>query len=132
MSKKSQLVDEWSDVDAARLLGWVRIITGVLLFFFPHLAARMWTGRRNEDPTTDLALKGMGARDIALGVGLVTALETGAPVRGWLEGAAISDAGDAFGTLVSWRDLPRGRGLMWFATEAGAAAAGWQLAQRLD
>jgi hypothetical protein len=129
---KGDLVDEWTDVDAARLLGWLRIVTGAVLFFLPGFAARAWTGEQTTDATTDLAMKGMGARDIALGVGLVTALEKGAPVRGWLEGSALADAGDAVGTLVSWRDLPRGRGLLWFAAEAGAAVFGWQLAQRLD
>ncbi|HET7483149.1 MAG TPA: hypothetical protein VFK89_09850 [Actinomycetota bacterium] len=125
-------MDDWSDEDAARLLGWVRILTGLVLFFMPRVATRMWTGESTADRTTDLGLKGMGARDVALGVGLVTALEKGAPVRGWLEGGVLADAGDALGTLVSWRDLPRGRGLLWFAAEAGAAVLGFRLAERLD
>jgi len=42
------------------------------------------------------------------------------------------DAGDAFGTLVSWRGPGRVRGLFWFLSEVGSALFGMQLAQRVD
>ena len=135
MSKRKKIeevTEEWSDEDLARGLGWLRLLAGVVLFFMPRVATRAWTGEESRDAPTDLAVRAMGVRDVAIGAGLVTALERGAPVRGWLEAGAMVDAGDAFGTLVSWRGLGKPRGLFWFLAEVGAAALAISLADRLD
>lgn len=125
-------MDDWSDEDAIRTFGWVRILAGAVLLLLPRLGTKVWTNEDTSDATTDLALRGMGVRDVALGVGLVTSLEKGAPVRGWLEAGALVDAGDAFATLTSWRDLGRIRGLFFLATEVASAYYGSQLAARVD
>jgi hypothetical protein len=125
-------IEELDPEDLARALGWMRIGFGVALFVAPHKMAKLWTGRSGEDVPTTLALRGMGARDIALGLGLALALERGAPVRGWLEGGALSDAADAVGTLSVWRDLPTWKAALLFASEVGAAYLGSQLAQSMD
>ena len=124
--------DEWNDVDTARALGWLRIGAGLTLFLAPRLGVRVWTGERTEDVTTNMAVRGAGIRDIAIGLGLILAVEHGGPTRGWLEAGAISDAGDAVGTIAAWRDLPKGRALFWLTSELGAAALGYRLAQTLD
>ena len=124
--------EEWSDEDLARALGWVRLLAGALLFFAPRFGTRAWTGEREEGATTQMAVRGMGIRDAALGAGLLIALERGAPARGWLEAGAMADAGDALGTLTSWRDLGRPRGFFWFLAEVGGALFGIELASRLD
>jgi len=126
------LVEEFSDEDLVRAFGWLRLILGLGLFLFPRLSTKTWTGEHPEDAPRNLAVRGMGVRDMAIGAGLVTALERGAPVRGWLEAGAMVDAGDAFGTLFSWRGLGRPRGVFWFLTEVGGAAAGLALAERMD
>ena len=134
MSKRKveALSDEWSDEDLARGLAWVRVLAGLLLFFMPKFGLRGWTGERTEDAPTELSVRGMGVRDIAIGAGLLTALERGTPARGWLEAGAMADAGDALGTLFSWRGMGKPRGVFWFVTEVGAAALGLSLAERID
>lgn len=130
--KIEPLSDEWSDEDLARGLGWVRVLAGLALFFMPKLGTRTWTGEHAEDAPTELAVRGMGVRDVAIGAGLLTALERGAPARGWLEAGAMVDAGDALGTLFSWRGMGKPRGVFWFLTEVGSAALGLSLADRVD
>ena len=130
--RKQQLIDEWSDEDLARGFGWLRVLLGFALFLFPGLTTKTWTGEKPDDALTNLAVRGMGARDMAIGAGLLTAMERGAPVRGWLEAGAMVDAGDALGTLFSWRGLGKPRGVLWFLTEVGSAAFAISLAERID
>ena len=130
--KQEQLIEDFSDEDLVRAFGWLRVIAGFALFLMPRLGTRAWTGEDAQDASTELAVRGFGIRDVALGAGLLTALERGAPVRGWLEAGAMSDAGDAFGTLTSWRGLGKPRGVFWFITEAGSALLGMSLAEKFD
>ena len=74
----------------------------------------------------------VGARDLGLGLGLLVALERGAPVRGWLEASAAVDGIDVAACLLARRYIrPRV-----FPGAVGLAAAGsllsaW-LARQLD
>ncbi len=124
-------MDDLDDRDLARLLGLGRIAFGLAGFLMPATGTRVWIGQRAEDYPTNMFLRGLAGRDIALGVGILTALETGAPVRGWLEASALSDAADAVGTLTSWKSLPGFRRFGMLALEVGAAALGLQLAESL-
>lgn len=130
--KQEQVLEEFGDEELARGLGWLRVLAGLALFLMPRLGTRTWTGENAEDAPTSLAVRGMGVRDMALGAGLLTAMERGAPVRGWLEAGAMVDAGDAMGTLFSWRGLGKPRGVFWFVIEVCSAALGLSLAERMD
>jgi hypothetical protein len=123
---------ELEDVEVARFMGALRVGAGIALLLAPRRVARVWTGESGEPLPATLALRGMGARDVALGMGLLMALETGSPARGWLEGAALSDATDAAATLLDWRRMGGFRGLFWLAMEAGTALLQAQLAQTID
>ena len=123
---------EMDEREMARTLGLVRIVFGCALFLMPNFIARLWTGGAGDDVTTDLGLRGMGARDVALGAGLVRALDRGTPVQGWLEAGVLSDSADAVGTLMNWRDLPAWRSLPLLAAEIGTALLGSRLAKELD
>ena len=124
--------DEWDDVDIARALGWLRFAAGITLFFAPRFSARAWTGERTEDFTTNMAVRGFGIRDAAIGMGIVLALENGGPARRWIEAGMVADAGDAVGTLAAWKDLSKPRALFWLASQVGATALGYRLSQALD
>jgi hypothetical protein len=124
-------MDDYDDKDLARMLGLARIAFGLAGFLMPSAGTRVWIGQKAEPYPTNMFLRGLAGRDIALGVGIITALETGAPVRGWLEASALADAADAVGTLTSWRRLPGFRRLGMLALEVGFAAVGLQLADSL-
>ena len=134
MGRKQKEIEEF-EFDAKELakgLGLMRLAFGVFLFLFPRRSARGWTGERAEEGVSLLALRGMGARDIAIGTGLLIALDRGAPARGWLEAGALSDAGDAVATLFDGQALSGPRRVFWFVGEVGAALFGGWLATELD
>lgn len=105
------------------------------MFAVPGLAARRWVGADAMRPAAKALTRALGVRDAALGLGTMLALRygagrNGAPVRGWLEASAMSDAGDAVATVLHWRRLPRvGRWLTLLAS-ATAAYTGARLASR--
>jgi hypothetical protein len=134
MGRKQKEIEEF-EFDAKELakgLGLMRLAFGVFLFLFPRRSARGWTGERAEEGVSRLALRGMGARDIAMGTGLLIALDRGAPARGWLEASVLSDAGDAVATLFDGQALSGPRRVFWFVGEVGAALFGGWLATELD
>jgi hypothetical protein len=92
----------------------------------------VWIGQQAKPYPTNMMLRGLAARDAAIGVGLLVALDSGTPVRGWLEAGALSDAGDAIGTLTSWRSLPGFRRLALLTMQAGFSLMGLMLADSLD
>ena len=75
--------------------------------------------------------RALGARDLALGLGVVIAIDRGAPVRGWLEASALSDAVDFLATLASsWGAggdalPPAGRAAALVVAAGSAGLAAW-------
>ena len=124
-------MDELTDEEIARLFGWARVSFGVLAFVAPRWAAKVWTGEDISGTTAVMGLRSLGARDAALGLGLLIALKRGGPVRGWLEAGALSDAGDALNTLMSRHGLPKTRSLLGLATSGGGVFLGRRLAEVL-
>lgn len=120
------------DRDLARLLAWTRIGIGAVTALMPSAFVRAWTGRAQPAFPTNMLGKGFGARELAIGVGLLTALESGGNVKPWLLASAAADAGDAVGTLGSWGELGSLRALGLLAVEVGAAVIGFSLAESLD
>ena len=125
-------MDDVDDLDLARTLSVSRMVLGAALFFAPRKISRLWTGTTGPDFPTNMVLRGMGARDVALAVGALTAIERGTSVRGWLEAGALVDGADAVGTLAAWRDLPAWRAVGLLSLEVGAAYLGARLAASLD
>ena len=119
------------DAKLALGLARARIAIGLAAVMAPGLAARALSGRPASGIEPPLA-RMLGARDLALGLGTVIALDRGAPVRGWLEASALSDTADfASCLLAKSRMSPRA-----FAATAalggGSAAFGVFLSRRLD
>jgi hypothetical protein len=74
----------------------------------------------------------LGGRDIALGLGPVIAIDRGAPVRGWLEAAVLSDTVDLVGALVAHDEFSPAAFVGTAASAGAAAALGLWLSRRLD
>jgi hypothetical protein len=109
-----------------------RMAVGAAFFLLPSLAGRTWVGADATRPASKLLSRAFGIRDLALGLGVVIAIDRGAPVRGWLEASALSDAGDACATLLGGEAVPPLVRPGVLALGVGSAAvAGW-LAKRVD
>jgi hypothetical protein len=118
--------------DVAVSLARGRIAIGVVSLLAPAFVGRMMTGRDGSGGGTTLFARMVGARDLGLGLGLLIALDRGAPMRGWLEASTLVDGIDAAACLIA-RDhirtstFPGAVGL----AAAGALLSAW-LARQLD
>jgi len=118
--------------ELAQLLSLGRIVIGAAAVLAPRRFARAWTGERSEAAVSVIATRGLGARDIALGLGTLRALDGEGPVRPWLEAQALADASDTVSTLSVFGQLPPLRRILGLATAAGACYIGLRLASELD
>ena len=120
------------DTTLAMTVARCRIGIGAAAVLAPGLATRVMRRRRGPDGVAPLFLRMLGARDIALGLGTVIALDRGKPVRGWIEASALADAADCVSCLLAREDIsPFALGP---AAGAGAVSAmlGLFLSRRLD
>ena len=124
--------DEFTDEDIARLLAWGRMLLGVFALVAPRRFERMWVGDAMEGTPSHMATRGLGGRDVAIGIGILKAMEQGGPVRGWLEAGAVADASDALGTLGAWGELPKWKSALFFAVEVGSAYVSMKAAETID
>jgi hypothetical protein len=105
-----------------------RVAIGLAALAWPAVPSRPWVGAAADDLAAKVFGRALGARDIALGVGALTALgrEDAQPgaAAGWVAAGALSDALDVVASVSSWRELPRtGRWLV-VGSAAGAALTG--------
>ncbi len=77
----------------------LRIVYAIGLLAVPGRVARPWVGETADNPGTAVAFRGLGARDLALSVGVALAVRTGADARPWLAACAVSDTVDLTATL---------------------------------
>jgi peptide-methionine (R)-S-oxide reductase len=109
-----------------------RIAIGAAAFVAPGTAARLMGGDSGGDGLAPMFARMVGARDVALGLGTVVAVDRRGPVRGWLEGAALADAGDVVATLLARRRLTPAAFAGTLAVAAGASVGGALLARKVD
>jgi peptide-methionine (R)-S-oxide reductase len=104
-------------------LAWSRVALGLTLFVAPTVPLRPWVGRAEaRRPQAKLLGRSLGARDLALGLGMLIAQKHGSPLRGWVEAAGVADAGDMLGTFFGWGHLPKASRLFILASAGGAVA----------
>lgn len=120
------------DRDLARLLAWGRIGLGVAGALMPEKFVRLWTGRIASGFQMNMATRGLAVRDVAIGAGILHALDGDSSVRPWLQASAAADAADAVGTLTSVKELGALRSIGLLGLEVGAAIVGLSLADSLD
>lgn len=111
-----------------RQLGIGRLVIGTALTLAPRLTGRTWLGDVVDQPAVAVAVRSLGARDVAIGAGLVRAVDRGADTGPWLFASVAADAADAIGTLLAWKHLPgRGRA-MTFVLASAATGVGLRAA----
>lgn len=109
----------------ARALAGGRVAIGLALFVAPAAAGRAWLGDAVDDAGGRIAVRALGARDVVLGVGTWTALDTDADLPGaprWLEAGAAADLADATAVALSRRGRPAPVVAGSIAIATGAAA----------
>jgi len=118
--------------DRALLHARLRIAVGASFVVFPALAGRMWIGSDASRRPVKVLARAFGARDLAIGLGVVIALDRGTPVRGWIEAGALSDAIDTCASVLAGGSIPAWLRLPAIAIGATSTAAGAQLAPEFD
>jgi hypothetical protein len=99
-----------------------RVAFGVGLLAAPQRVASGWLEQDAARAPTQVAIRGLGARDIALAGGLARAAHRGDDLRPWLIGCAACDLSDIAATLAAGDSL--GSRARWGTVAlAGAAAA---------
>jgi hypothetical protein len=118
--------------EAALLHARGRIAVGAAFVLFPSLAGRMWIGSDAGRRPVKVLARAFGARDLAIGLGVVIALDRGTPVRGWIEAGALSDAIDTAASLLAGGSIPTAIRWPAIALGAGSTTAGVKLAPEFD
>ena len=105
-----------------------RVALGVTALAWPLVPARPWVGAAADDVAARVFGRALGARDLALGLGALAALQGPAAqagsARAWVAAGALSDALDVVATVSSWQELPRVTRWLVAASAGGAALAG--------
>jgi hypothetical protein len=82
-----------------------RVALGAGLTVAPELAGGTWLGRAARRPATQVAIRALGARDLAIGLGTAYAAGQGYGARPWLWAGILADATDLAATLRARDDL---------------------------
>jgi len=118
--------------DLAKTNGYGRIALGAGLALAPGLAGRSWVGGDASSTGAKVFASALGARDVALGLGVVLALKNDAPARGWLEGAALADVVDFAATALAGSAIPKASRWGIMALAAGSAVQCALIARTID
>jgi hypothetical protein len=110
----------------------VRIAIGIAAVVVPGPAVELIGARSGPNGLAPLLARMVGTRDIALGLGTIVALDRGTPVRGWLEGSALADAGDCIASVLARRSMTPRAFRATAGVAAGSAILGALLGRRLD
>lgn len=105
----------------------IRALFGLELLLAPRLTSQVFLGRAT--PATRAAVRMMGVRDLALGLGAVAGVREGTQGPEWMGWGAFADGVDALALLATPGLPKRARLLGLFA--AGTAAVGMKLAWEL-
>jgi hypothetical protein len=116
--------------DAAVLHARGRIAVGAAFVLFPGLAGRRWIGSDAGRRPVKVLARAFGARDLAIGLGVVIALDRGTPARGWIEAGILSDALDTCASLLAGSSIPPAIRWPCVALGAGSTAAGVALVSK--
>jgi hypothetical protein len=99
-----------------------RLLFGVSFVAAPERSSRSWISVDAATGGGRVMTRATGARDLALGLGALRALRTGADARPWFAAHLVSDATDFLATWSERRELPK-PSVAYALTMAGASTA---------
>ena len=106
------------------LYAFGRIAFGVASLAAPAVTGATLAGPGGALPDAKAFLRGMGAREVGLGLGLLAASHSHGPVRRWVVAILLGDVGDIAGIASAWRHMPPAKRWLGLGTAGAAAAAG--------
>lgn len=109
-----------------------RAAFGAALIARPERVGRGWLGEVVDQPATQAAIRGLGARDLTLSAGALAAVARGTGVRAWLLAAVASDLADIAAAVAARDGLPPRAVPGTIALAGGSAAAAIVLAVRWE
>jgi hypothetical protein len=110
-----------------------RLAFGVGLIAAPARVASGWLGGDAARPAAQVAIRGLGARDVALSAGALSTLGDTAALRRWVAAAAACDLTDVAVALATPSEaLPSNARWGTVALGGGTALAGLLLLAALD
>ena len=111
----------------------LRILYGAALLVTPSNTTKRWLGSDGQRPGGgQVAIRALGAREVALHAGALVAALTGAPVRPWLAASFAGDCADIASTWAAASALPDGSPLATTVVAGGSAALTAAVAAGLD
>jgi hypothetical protein len=116
----------------ARLHGAARIAVGAAYVAAPGPAARAWIGADGDRASVGVLARGFGARDGAIGLGVLRAVAAGYGARPWVRAGVLADAADLVATLRGRDSLPGLRVAGVAVIAAGSVAVGLWLDRMVD
>jgi hypothetical protein len=116
----------------ARLHGAARLAVGAAYVAAPGLAARTWIGADGSRESVGVLARAFGARDGAIGLGVLRAVGAGYGARPWVRAGVLADAADLVATLRARESLPAPRVLGVALIAGGSVAIGAWLDRALD
>jgi hypothetical protein len=109
----------------AMAIAYGRVVFGASMLLAPKLVGRLFAGKLVDAPGGAFVCRAIGARDLALALGVIFAERRGRPIRGWVEAGAMVDGVDSVAALFAGRGLPFfGRTLLVLGGGALALAGG--------
>ena len=104
-----------------------RIAFGVGLAALPDRFATPWIGSDAQRKPAQVPIRGLGARDIALGGGIVLEALRGGDMRPWLIGCVLSDVVDVVSIVAAGGAVPQKARMGTIAVAGGSAVGGTAL-----
>jgi hypothetical protein len=101
-----------------------RILFGIAALVAPGTVGRILAGDGGAEPDAQAFLRGMGGREIGLGLGLLAMIRDNGPVKPWLVAALLADSSDIAGIAGVWPNMVPSKRLLGLGTAGGAAVIG--------
>jgi hypothetical protein len=117
---------------AAAVLGF-RVAYGLALLVAPgKVAGGRWLGPGARQPAATVALRGLGAREVAVHGIALAALARGDAIRPWLAASIAGDLADIGSAITSRNGLPEGSATATTAVAGASAILTAAVAASLD
>lgn len=86
----------------------LRVVYGVALLLAPERLARRWLGPDSARAPTQVALRGLGAREIVVHGAALVAASRGDRLGGYFAASVAGDLADVVATVLGGPELPEG------------------------